>query len=173
MAFFGRRDSQKEVLAVMKLISLTVFALVSLSTYGQEPHKCKVGGGFVYQDSPCKAQVLPPAATRYEVAVTVSDSQTKLEKDKAYLADRAAARQKTESLDAIKACEAEAQSIQFELDSVASAPDIDRGGSIRGLAAMQLDQERKQSRMSGIQSRVTAKRHECDTLRQAHSAKYK
>jgi len=175
MAFFGLSGSDMQrKRAVMKSI-LLVLAAVSLSAYGQEPHKCKVGGGFVYQDSPCKVQVLPPATSRTEaptVAAT-ADSQTKLERDKAYLADRAYARQKTESADAVKACDAEAQSIQYELDSVATEPDLDRGGSIRGIAAMQLDQERKQSRMVGLQSRVTAKRHECDTLRQAHSAKYK
>ncbi len=161
-----------------------IFALISASTaaFAQEPYRCKVGGQMVIQDSPCKiagpsgATPAPRAAEAAEqppAAQGRNDLQERLARDKAYLDERAKLRQKTEAQEQIQQCDANASALQAEIDYVSSSRGPDYKPNLAGLAAMQLDEERRQTRIAGLQSQVTAKRHECDQLRAAFDRQYR
>ena len=74
-----------------------IFALflASTVTFAQEPNKCKVGGAWVYQDSPCKviatakpstsAPAASPAAVPVATPSAPTAAQSELERQKAYL----------------------------------------------------------------------------------------
>ena len=71
--------------------------LTSTVTFAQEPNKCKVGGAWVYQDSPCKviatAKPSTPVSTTSSAAPVPAATpsaptaaQSELERQKAFLA---------------------------------------------------------------------------------------
>lgn len=164
----------------MRLFAIVLLA-VSASAPAQETFKCNVNGSMVYQDRPCPGAARRSASMPEKVAVKdsatespapKSEAQARLERDKEYLAEGAYNRQRTEAADRVKACESESYSLQAAIDAEASRQNYYRGDSLRGIAAMQLDEERRQSAMAGLQSRVTAKRHECEELKK-DAEKYK
>lgn len=96
----------------MKTILPMIAAVLFLPSAGaQEPYKCKTAAGFVYQDSPCKAQApktqpsgtapdatanQPPRTPSAAVPAPQSEAQARMERDKAYLAESAKARRRSD-----------------------------------------------------------------------------
>lgn len=174
------------VAAAMNLIqpALAIFFalfLASTAAIAQEPYKCKVNGSMVIQDSPCKVVGPPKAAPGVTASPPVaaaiseptrSDTQARLDKEKAWLDERSKKREKDEAQDRVKNCEAEAYSIQTQIDQVASTPGTAYRPNLIGVATMQLDEERRQTQISGLSARAAAKRAECDQLRQTYDRKY-
>lgn len=159
-----------------KFVLISLVAALPFSAFGQAVFRCTIGGSVVYQDRPC------PGTARYSSEMPAngqaqpvddgkrpeagrSDAQQKLERDKEYLAKAGYERQKTEARERAEHCDREALYIQASIDQEAARPAVSMGDSTRGLLAMQLEQERKQTVIAGLQSKVLAKRHECETLR--------
>jgi len=161
----------------MKIL-LIAAALVASSVGAQEAYRCKTAGGFVIQDTPCKVTVSdrtqPPAAAVTTPAQPATPRvQERLAKDKEYLDKRAYERARGESLDNIRFCEMDASSIQAQIEYTAAQRGPEYVPNHVGLQAMQLDEERRQTALAALQSRVSAKRYECAELRRAHEARYK
>ena len=156
----------------MKYAAFFIALLVTVGAcHSQEPYRCKSAGGYVIQDTPCKVSVsAPPVA---DSKPTKADTADRLARDKEYLEKRAYERARTESLDAIRYCEADAYNIQAQIDYTAAQRGPEYVPNHVGLQAMQLDEERRQTALAGLQSRVAAKRHECSELRRAHDARYR
>lgn len=164
----------KPALAICLFFASTV-------AFAQDAYKCKINGTMVIQDSPCKV-VAPaktavartePTAVADPVKAQVSDAQARLERDKAWLDERAKKREQEEDQDRIKNCDAQAYAIQAQIEQTASTSGPAYKPNLIGVATMQLDEQRRQTDIAGLQSRVTAKRLECDQFRTAYSQRWK
>lgn len=167
-----------------KSVALIIAVFAAWGALAQEPYRCKKpDGSFVIQDSPCKLSLgQPPAArpaavnvqpatiTAPPVSANQGQQQAATEKEK--LAEMRIQREKREAQDSIANCEQMAEYLQASHNDVAAAPGVYRGSSLTGLAHAQLDQERKQTEMAGLQSQITAKRAECDRLRRDYERRY-
>lgn len=155
-------------------VAFSALLAIAGMCHSQEAYRCKSAGGYVIQDTPCKVSVVDrPAPVAGTQPQTAGNTQDRLAKDKEYLDKRAYERSRNESLDAIRYCEGDAYNIQAQIDYTAVAPTQKYVPDHVGLQAMQLEEERRQTALAGLQSRVTAKRHECSEMRRAHDAKYK
>lgn len=177
------------------LILALALAIISPLSFGQETFKCKVNGSMVYQDRPCPgtgrySESLPPTKQAPPVAqATVQPPQaatqttpdaapqkSKLEQDKEYIDQRVKARiydrEKSEAAINIQNCESEAANIQWQIESIAN-PAGGYPGVPLNMQAAQLEEQRKQTQIAGLQSRVTAKRGQCDALRRDYEFRFK
>lgn len=171
---------------MIRLIPVFALFFVSTAAMAQETYKCKINGSTVFQDRPCpgdtrRSESMPPPrapgksadAPAPQVSDEVAAQRAKLEKDKAWLAERAKKREQEEAQDRIAACDRQTASIQAEIERVAAAEGPSYKPNLAGLSAMQLAEEQRQSKMAGLQSQVTAKRHECDGMRKDYDKKYR
>jgi hypothetical protein len=150
-------------------IILLIGLSLSASSYGQGAYKCKTGGRVVIQNQPChgaetkQAEVQSSSSAAAESSA--SETKARLARDKEYLARSAHERAKNEAHDKIQACEQDINQLQAALDQMVDSPSAELGTSTQSVMEMQLDEERRQTNIVGLQARIATRRSECDVLR--------
>lgn len=171
----------------MKKGLMILFSLaLTIGVHAQEAYKCKVNGALVIQDQPCHGTVrrsfdMPTKADNPSSDKTSSSSAAetaiKTKKDQEYINERVKARnferEKDNAAAAIQQCDAEVTAIDQRIAQVASGSPSGSPTSIASAMALQLEYERRQTEIAGLQSKVASKRHECDALRQEFDRKYR
>lgn len=166
----------------MKTISLLLLlAFVSTGAYSQ-PYKCKINGSTVIQDQPCNGAIRRAddiAASGSGSVVAQDDPQArreKLEQDKKYIDERVKARVREREKDAaqqdINRCDAQADSILVKVNHLADSAPTGRPANLASAAALQLDQQRRQTQMQSLQAQHSAKLAQCAQMRQSFRDKY-
>lgn len=151
------------------LIILLLGLSLSASAYGQGAYKCKAGGRVVIQNQPCQGaettqaevQASPSAAAES----SVSETKARLAREREYLARSAHERAKNEAHDKTQACEQDVNQLQAALDQMADSSSAELGTSTQSVLEMQLDEERRQTNIVGLQARIATRRGECEVLR--------
>lgn len=151
------------------LIILLLGLSLSASAYGQGAYKCKTGGRVLIQNQPChgaeatqaEVQSSPPAAGE-SAAIEI---KARLAREKEYLARSAHERAKNEAHDRIQACEQDTRQLQDALDQMTDSQGAESGTSTQSVPEMQLDEERLQTNITGLQARIVTRRSECEVLR--------
>lgn len=133
--------------AMLKVAGLIFLGFLALQAIAQEPYKCKTVAGFVYQDSPCKAQTpaMKPSepmpgrtdklpAPPISANTPQSDAQTRMERDKAYLADGAKARRRSDIKYEIERLEESIYASQQAMSAEIGALEIQKSTARNNLA---------------------------------------
>jgi hypothetical protein len=148
----------------------------------QESYRCKIDGAMVIQDRPCpgavrrsdnmpikREAVAGDAAAVQPQLSSVEATQSKLERDKQYINERVKARayerEKDQAAEQIQNCDANVRAIEYEINQVADG--YQRGAPLDAASAhaLQLDAQRRQTKVTALQSQATARRAECDRMR--------
>lgn len=168
------------------------FALFFASTaaFAQEAYKCTAAGTTVYQDRPCtgsmrRSESMPPksiasptrSTNEQPPAAPQPSLASKLEQDKEYInkrvKERNFEREKDGAAELLQRCESNVSSIHQQINQVAASAPTGAPLNVAGAMALQLDQQRRQTEIASLQSQATAKRAECDQLRQEYDRKYR
>ncbi len=166
-----------------------LLTLASATVFAQETYKCNVGGTMVYQDRPCPGairrsadmptkQIPPSTSSTDQISATSSadDTVAKTKRDQEYINERVKARvferEKDQAAEQLQLCDSSVVSIEQEISRVANGYQRGTPLTAADALALQLDAQRRQTEVAAMQSRVTAKRAECDQLRRAYEKKY-
>ncbi len=167
-------------------------ALIAFPVFGQETFKCKINGNFVYQDRPCPGAgrysdglpAAPAKATIEQPRASISASspaqieaqKSKLEKDKEYIDERVKARvfdrEKGESLARVADCDNDAAYLMQQADAVLRAPGNVYNNNLAGAMAAQAENQQRQTEVLSLQNRASARRNQCDAMRQEHARRF-
>jgi len=164
-------------------ILLTILPLLLASTtISAQPYKCKVNGATIIQDRPCtgvtrRADDMPVADTTQRPASDdIQAQREKLEQDKRFIDERVKARILEREKDAAQAdinrCESQASSILAKVNQLAVSAPSGQPVNLASPAALQLDQQRRQTQMQSLQAQHSAKLAQCAQKRQAFRDKY-
>jgi hypothetical protein len=128
-------------------ITLLILA-VAFPALAQEPYKCKTAAGFVYQDSPCKAQAPEkrPSGTTPAVAANQppppisaaapqSETQARMERDKDYLAEGAKARRRSD--------------IKYEIDRLEESISASQQAMSADITALEIQKTTARNNLAG------------------------
>lgn len=161
------------------MITFFSMPLLFMQQAGAQVYKCKQGTETIIQDRPCagsirRAQDLPRAKSESTASTDASanDIQDRLNKDKAYLAERGFIREKNEAKTQIENCDADVSQLQYQINQVAEQPGTFMGQSARAIAAMQLEEQRRQTIIAGLQAKISTRQSQCQTMRRDFELKY-
>lgn len=167
----------------MRIPFLTMLVFCACTSHAQETYRCKTPSGTVYQDRPCAgsgrySDNLPVARpSPADPGASQASNSSKLDQDKAYIADRVKTRiferEKDEAAAAIQGCENEVSGLQNSISQIANSYQTGVPLNQASAAALQLDMQRRQAEISALQSRSTAKQRECDLMRVEYDRKFR
>lgn len=160
--------------------ALIVIALFFLPTAANaQVYKCKMGNTTVIQDAPCPSSAQSSTvitADRPTKPIDVQVHREKLDQDKAYLDERVKARIQAREKDAaqqdINRCDAQAANLLNQVNKLATSAPSGQPINLASAAAMQLDQQRRQTQIQSLQSQHSAKLAQCAQMRQSFKDKY-
>ena len=166
----------------MKRLSFIIVAVLLSGSAISEAYRCKTNGASVIQDQPCPGSVrrgdsMPsPSAASAASDDEIQAKRDKLEQDKRYIDERVKARIHEREREAaqqdISRCDAQAASILKQVDELAASAPSGQPINLASAAALQLDQQRRQTKIQSLQSQHSAKLAQCAQKRQAFKDKY-
>lgn len=173
-----------------KAVLVFTLSILSTAALAQDAYKCTVAGTTVYQDRPCAGSVrrsesLPPKSTASPTNSTSEQPPaapqpslaSKLEQDKEYInkrvKERNFERERDGAAELLQRCESNVSGIHQQINQVAASAPTGSPLNVAGAMALQLDQQRRQTEIATLNSQATAKRAECDQLRQEYDRKYR
>lgn len=175
---FKSPDCEVDMKTVLIAIALATASLsVSAQTY-----KCKVNGASVIQDQPCPGSVRRADSMPVQsAAATASDDEIqakreKLEQDKRFIDERVKARvtqrEKESAERDIAKCDSQASGLLAKVNQLAANAPTGRPVNLASAAALQLDQQRRQTEMQSLQAQHSAKLAQCARMRDSFKDKY-
>ena len=157
--------------------------LLLAGSAGAQTYKCSIGGATVIQDRPCPGSVkrsddMPsPSKSVASASVDSTSRADKLERDKQYINERIASRnyerEKSSASARIAVCDAEAHDIGDQISRTAANSPTGAPVNMASAAALQLDQQRRQTEIAALQSQQTAKLAQCAQYRREFADKFK
>ncbi len=166
----------------MKTAIFCALLLIAGSADAQT-YKCSIGGTTVIQDRPCPGSVKRsddmPTAKPAAAAVPsdATSSAEKLARDKQYINERIASRnyerEKSAASARISICDAEAHDLGEQIYRTAANAPTGTPANMASAAALQLDQQRRQTEIAALQSQQTAKLAQCAQYRREFADKFK